>query len=158
VHLVVVIGSISFWEGYKMSFDWQDDVRKFHVRMGLEVAVTPQAPKLATQELRRELVKEEYEELQEAIRANNLAQIADASADLVYVVLGTLVSYGIELRPIWNEVQHANMLKAGGPKREDGKILKPKDWKHPDIQKLIDDQVQGRYHPSGDKDANIRLP
>jgi len=131
-----------------MSFDWQDDVRKFHVRMGADMAISPQWPSHTTQQLRKSLIEEEHLELQNALVSGNLAEVADASADLIYVVLGTLISFGIELRPIWNEVQHANMLKAGGPKREDGKVLKPKDWKHPDIQKLIEDQIQGRYHPS----------
>lgn len=141
-----------------MSADWQDDVRKFHKRAGLEVALQPTLPNYQTQQLRKQLVEEEHTELQAALTSSNLAEIADASADLIYVVLGTLVSYGIELRPIWNEVQHCNMLKVPGPKRADGKQLKPEGWQHPNIQKLIDEQISGEYRLRCDRDFVSKLP
>ena len=139
-----------------MSKDWQDDVWKFHVKMDLETNVTPVVPSEDTIRLRIELIKEEVnkELLVVLDRLANtgtwdsetfpgiMAELADSMADSIYVILGTAVSCGIDLQPIWNAVQRANMLKAGGPVRVDGKRLKPPGWKHPDIQKLIEEQTR----------------
>ena len=46
-------------------------------------------------------------------------------ADLLYVVYGTAVSYGIDMDPVFREVHRSNMSKVGGYKREDGKWVKP---------------------------------
>ena len=63
----------------------------------------------------------------------SLPEFADACADLDYVVEGTRLEFGIDGRPIADAVQAANMAKANGPRRADGKILKPEGWKPPDI-------------------------
>ena len=126
-----------------MSYDWQEDVRKFHIKMGLEVGSTPRLVDSKTKRLRIELIKEEMAELVESLEKDNLETIADGAADSIYVILGTLVTYGVELQPIWNVIHHANMNKVGDSKRADGKILKPKNWKHPDIKELIEEQVEG---------------
>jgi predicted HAD superfamily Cof-like phosphohydrolase len=127
-----------------VSFDWQEDVRKFHTKFGLKIGAVPGVPGPDTKKLRIELCKEETSELLEGLEQDNLVKIADGAVDSLYVILGTLISYGIDLQPIWNAVQRANMAKEGGGKRLDGKILKPKNWKHPDIQKLLDEQATGQ--------------
>lgn len=64
----------------------------------------------------------------------NLAKLADALADLDYVIEGTRLEFGINGKPIANAVHIANMRKVGGPVREDGKQLKPPGWTSPDIE------------------------
>jgi len=60
--------------------------------------------------------------------------VADALADLMYVVAGTAVAYGIDLGPILLEVHRTNMAKAGGSVRP---ILKPAGWQPPDVAGLL---------------------
>ena len=121
--------------------DMFEDVLQFHRKFGLVIKDFPMEVAFATQALRDHLVTEESKELIEAINAGNLTGIADACADLIYIVLGTAISYGIDLRPIWIEVQRTNMLKEGGSVREDGKILKPAGWTPPDIGNILLKQV-----------------
>ena len=91
--------------------------------------------------LRQSLAGEEYYELMDSMRANDLPGIADAVVDLTYVALGLLVSYGIDPRPIWEAVHRANMAKEGGATRHDGKIMKPQGWAAPDVEGLIAEQI-----------------
>jgi predicted HAD superfamily Cof-like phosphohydrolase len=63
----------------------------------------------------------------------NMPELADGLADLDYVVEGTRLEFGIDGGPIAKEVHRANMTKLNGPKREDGKQLKPPGWLRPDI-------------------------
>jgi predicted HAD superfamily Cof-like phosphohydrolase len=62
-----------------------------------------------------------------------LPEVADALADLDYVIEGTRLEFGIDGGPIADAVHAANMRKVGGPTRADGKILKPDEWEPPDI-------------------------
>jgi predicted HAD superfamily Cof-like phosphohydrolase len=64
----------------------------------------------------------------------DLPALADGFADLDYVVEGSRLEFGIHGAPIAREVHRANMAKVGGPRREDGKVLKPKGWMPPDIE------------------------
>lgn len=61
----------------------------------------------------------------------------DGLADLLYVTFGSAVAWGIDLDPFFAEVHRANMDKLAGPKREDGKQLKPEGWKPPNIEKYL---------------------
>ena len=72
--------------------------------------------------------------------SGNITEIADGIADLIYVLLGTAIEYGININPIWDEVQRTNMLKEGGGIRPDGKILKPEGWLSPDIAGILKQQ------------------
>jgi predicted HAD superfamily Cof-like phosphohydrolase len=119
--------------------DMFSDVLDFHKKFGSHVEPKPWSPTKETRELRHSLIDEEVnQELLPALRsANNLPAIADALADSIYVILGTAISFGIDLRPIWKAVHETNMAKEGGATREDGKILKPEGWQAPDIFNLI---------------------
>ena len=115
--------------------DWVEDVLSFHKAFEMTINEEPTVPSQRDIGLRLNLVEEEAEELRSAIIQNEgLEAVADACADLIYVVIGTAISYGIDLRPVWAEVQRSNMAKIGGRKREDGKWLKPEGWTPPDIQ------------------------
>lgn len=67
----------------------------------------------------------------------NLEEAIDGICDLIYVAMGTGVAMGIDVEEHYDEVHRANMAKLGGPKRADGKQLKPKDWTPPDHQKIM---------------------
>ena len=115
--------------------DWYQDIVDFHREvMKDEFPTTPHIPTDRYTVLRQKLIKEETEETLKALRTGNLVGIADGIADSIVVLLGTAVTCGIDMRPVWNEVHRTNMAKKEGKLREDGKRLKPKKWKPPDIE------------------------
>jgi phosphoribosyl-ATP pyrophosphohydrolase len=100
-----------------------------------------------TKHLRLELIGEEYKELVVASLNNNIVEIADALADLLYVIYGTGVAYGIDLEPIFNEVHRSNMSKLTDCIiREDGKILKGPHYSPPVIEPLLKQQYQEKFN------------
>ncbi len=137
-----------------MSLDWYDDVLDFHERFAAFSQDAPGIPPRSVRELREKLVSEEYRELMRGMDEGNLTEVADACADLVYVVIGTAIAYGIDLRPIWDAVQRANMQKVPyseelaaecaktGVKIPVGKVMKPPGWRPPDIAGLLADQAK----------------
>lgn len=117
--------------------DWYRDVYDFHVKFNCLINDRPTLPPENTARLRADMEREELRELHEATEQGDLAGIADAIADLIYVLLGRAVSYGIDMRPVWEAVHQANMAKVGGSKRSDGKVMKPEGWEPPDIEAII---------------------
>ncbi len=69
--------------------------------------------------------------------SGNLAALAKEMADLLYVVYGTAVSYGIDMDPVFREVHRSNLSKVGGYKRADGKWVKPPTYSPADIEPLL---------------------
>lgn len=134
--------------------DMVEDVLAFHRKFACYVGDYPHLPEPGVVRLRLGLIREEYRELLKAIRLGDLAAIADAIADLMYVIVGTAITLGIDIRPIWQAVQQANMAKTGGGTRADGKILKPPGWTAPDIGKLIEVQI----HAARGTGRSIWLP
>lgn len=120
-----------------------EDVYDFHKRFGCLIQEQPAVPVQANKNLREDLITEEFHELLDALDAENLAAIAKEICDLIYVAVGTAVSWGIDLDPVWELVHAANMAKIGGATRPDGKILKPAGWKAPDIASEIRRQQEG---------------
>lgn len=116
----------------------QDQVKAFMHAMEQEVPLGPKVPSLKVQKLRVELINEEVNELIKAIgntpdnELGTLIHIADALADILYVVHGCAVAYGLDMTPIFNTVHACNMHKTTGPVREDGKKLKPPGWIGPE--------------------------
>lgn len=113
-------------------------VLDFHRKFGANIGEKPGFPPEHTAALRFTLIEEELEEFKEAVGQRDIVKAADALADLTYVVLGTAVTLGIDLRPVFAEVHRTNMAKEGGATREDGKILKPPGWKPPEIAPLLE--------------------
>jgi len=115
-------------------------VKEFHRRFGVFIRSSPGLVDEATKELRIKLIREELGEVEKAANDKNLVKIADALADLLYVTYGTGVSYGIDLEPIFKEVHESNMSK-GDPdvlRAPNGKILKARNWKPPDLQPILE--------------------
>lgn len=90
------------------------------------------------------LIKEEYEELIEAFNNRDLVEVADACADLKWVIEGLEHSLDLPQQEIWNEVARSNLSKISEIgkvlKREDGKVIKPSNWSAPDIKKILEDR------------------
>ncbi len=115
----------------------QQMVLEFHQEFDIYIAQQPTIPDEATQTLRTRLIQEEFEELQEAMKTKDLANVAKELADLLYVVYGTAVSCGIDMEPVFQEVHRSNMSKVGGHKREDGKWVKPATYSPADIPPIL---------------------
>lgn len=113
------------------------DVMAFHQKFGLVISPRPCVPAEKTVQLRHALIDEEYEEVCKALVAQNLPELADGIVDLVYVLVGAAISYGLPFDAVWRAVQQSNMAKEGGATRVDGKILKPLGWTHPDVAAIL---------------------
>ena len=124
-----------------MSNNWYQDVMDFHRAFGQRIGEKPELPKEHTErDLRRKLLKEEFVEYMDAEEEDDLVEVADALADIIYIACGTAVSYGIPLDKIFEEVHRSNMSKLVDGKpiyREDGKVMKPEGWTPPDIESII---------------------
>jgi predicted HAD superfamily Cof-like phosphohydrolase len=117
------------------------DVLLFHKKFRPHlIGKTPKIPDQDLCALRMRLVREEYTELSSAYLDNKLEDLADSIVDLIYVLIGMAISYGIDLSPLWEEVQDANMRKQIENGRPDGKVSKPEGWIPPDIKGILDRQ------------------
>jgi predicted HAD superfamily Cof-like phosphohydrolase len=116
-------------------------VREFHEKFGCETNHKLGPPSHKTQLLRIRLLTEETTELLVALGDQDLVEIADGLADLVYVVAGTALAYGIPLDRVFVEVHRSNMTKVWPDglvhKREDGKVLKPPGYSPPNIAGVL---------------------
>ncbi len=123
-----------------MSKDWYQDIIDFHKVMGHCLGERPSLPPLKVYKLRRRLIDEEVKETLDAMFQDDLVGIADGIADSIVVLLGTAVSYGIDIRPVWDEVHKTNMAKLGGGKDSQGKSLKPEGWVPPNVKSILTEQ------------------
>jgi hypothetical protein len=114
--------------------DWVTDVWRFNEAIGTPSRTEPGWPPEEDLQLAARLIEEEHRELCGALGTLDLPDVVDAALDSVYVLLGLLYRLGVNPQPLWAEIQRANMGKLGGPKREDGKQLKPDGWQPPDIK------------------------
>ena len=89
-------------------------VEEFHNTFGAPVLETPQIPSNERCKLRVSLLQEELDELKEAIENNDLVEIADAFADIQFVLSGGILEFGLsdKFNELFNEVQRSNMSKA----------------------------------------------
>ena len=92
-------------------------------------------------QLRLNLIKEELEELREAMENKDLVEVADALTDILYVTYGAGHAFGINLDKCFNEVQNSNMSKLGLNGRpiynEFGKVMKGPKYFKPNLSKFI---------------------
>ena len=120
--------------------DMYNDVKDFQIAFGLNVGAKPKLPLDPERQLRIRLLREEFEEYLVGEDRDDIVEIADALADIIYIACGTAVSYGIPLDRVFAEVHRSNMAKLvdGKPiRREDGKILKPEGWAPPDTKGAV---------------------
>lgn len=117
-------------------------VLEFHQKFGGNIGKNSTLPNNAERSLRQRLLEEEYKEYVHGEETNDLIEIADGLADMLYIIYGTAVSYGLPINEIFQEVHDSNMSKLGEDGlpiyREDGKVLKGPNFFKPDIAKIIE--------------------
>lgn len=126
------------------------DVEEFMVLTGCTVRERPQIISEEENDLRLKLIDEEVFELHEAVGNDDLVEIADALADLLYVTYGYALTLGIDINRIFDIVHASNMAKTPGgvvTRREDGKISKPEGWVPP-TEAVADDLVWQKACPT----------
>lgn len=89
-----------------------------------------------------DLIKEEFEELSEAMAAGDTIEVLDAIVDILVVTIGAGHSIGADVEGAWQEVMKTNFAKIDPEtgkvrKREDGKVLKPEGWTPPELNSFI---------------------
>ena len=116
-------------------------VGTFMKTFGQEVKSKPSFSTDKINKLRIDLIKEELDELQEAIKNNDLLEVADALTDILYVTYGAGHAFGIDLDKCFEEVQNSNMSKLdenGKPiYNESGKVMKGPNYFKPDLSKFV---------------------
>ena len=118
-----------------------DKVGTFMKTFGQEVKTKPSFSTDKINKLRLDLIKEELEELTEAMNNKDLLEVADALTDILYVTYGAGHAFGINLDQCFDEVQNSNMSKLdnnGKPiYNEDGKVMKGPNYFKPDLSKFV---------------------
>ena len=116
-------------------------VKKFMQTFNQEIKDKTEFPSDKIVKLRYELIKEELEELNQAIKDKDLKEIADALTDILYVTYGAGHAFGVNLDKCFNEVQKSNMSKLGIDGKpiynEDGKVMKGPNYFKPDLNKFL---------------------
>ena len=119
-----------------------EDVKKFMKTFGQMVRTKPEFPDEKTSKLRIDLIKEELNELEDAMKTKNLKEIADALTDILYVTYGAGFAYGIDLDKCFKEVQRANMSKLGKDGKpifnEKGKVMKGPNYSEPNLKQFVE--------------------
>ena len=118
-----------------------EKVKLFMDTYGQEVKDKAEFSDAKTNKLRIDLIKEELEELTQAMNDKNLLEVADALTDILYVTYGAGHAFGIDLDKCFDEVQNSNMSKLGEDGKpiynESGKVMKGPNYFKPDLTKFI---------------------
>ena len=113
----------------------------FMKTFGQEVKNKPSFSTDKINKLRVDLIKEELEELNEAMKNKDLLEVADALTDILYVTYGAGHAFGIDLDKCFNEVQNSNMSKLDSNEKpiynNDGKVMKGPNYFKPDLKKFV---------------------
>ena len=113
----------------------------FMKTFGQEVKTKPSFGSDKINKLRIELIKEELEELTDAMKNKDLLEVADALTDILYVTYGAGHAFGIDLDKCFDEVQNSNMSKLGENGEpiynESGKVMKGPNYFKPDLSKFV---------------------
>ena len=116
-------------------------VKKFMQTFSQEVKNKAEFPNEKIVKLRSDLIKEELDELNQAIQDKDIKEVADALTDILYVTYGAGHSFGIDLDKCFEEVQSSNMSKLGEDGKpifnESGKVMKGPKYFKPDLSKFI---------------------
>jgi len=139
-----------------------NDVRDFHRRFGAPSSSQLAFPSMERIQLRRSLIAEEMREFMHGMASFDMMETADGLGDLIYVLIGTAIEFGIPLPAIWDEIQRSNMSKLEKPDHNDGcalavgnpaspqrctcgavlyrpggKVLKGSNYRPPDIEAIL---------------------
>lgn len=115
---------------------------EFHEKFNVVRHNLPTISDRKTRDLRISLIEEEFKEFVEACEREDIVDMADALADLMYVVIGAAVSFGFDIHELFDEVHRSNMSKIWSDGlvhyREDGKVIKPTTYSPADIKKILE--------------------
>jgi NTP pyrophosphatase (non-canonical NTP hydrolase) len=114
---------------------YHNDVKKF-------IDACDQASSEKTKKLYLRLIYEEFQEFIDAVNDNDDVEQLDACMDMIWVIIGYCYMKQFDIEGAWGEVTRTNLEKIDGEtgkviKRDDGKIMKPSDWKEPDFKKYV---------------------
>ena len=125
--------------------NYLQSVSEFHKTFNAPILESPQIPSKERCELRVALLQEELNELKQAIEDNNLVEIADALADLQYVLSGAILEFGLKekFNTLFDEVQRSNMSKACTSQQEALATLS--HYKQKDGTEGRYEEVNGKY-------------
>ena len=118
-----------------------ESVKKFMETFGQEIREKAGFPDDKITSLRYELIKEELDELKDAIDSKDIKEVADALTDILYVTYGAGHAFGINLDKCFEEVQNSNMSKLGSDGKpiynDKGKVMKGPNYFKPDLNKFV---------------------
>ena len=118
-----------------------ESVKKFMETFGQEIREKASFPDDKITSLRYELIKEELDELREAIDSRDIKEVADALTDILYVTYGAGHAFGINLDKCFEEVQNSNMSKLGSDGKpiynDKGKVMKGPNYFKPNLGKFV---------------------
>ena len=118
-----------------------EKVKMFMLTYGQEVKTKSEFSDDKTNKLRVDLIKEELDELTNAMKEKDLTEVADALTDILYVTYGAGHAFGIDLDKCFDEVQNSNMSKLGNDGKpiynEAGKVMKGPNYFKPDLSKFL---------------------
>ena len=116
-------------------------VKKFMETFGQEVKSKAEFPSDKIVKLRYDLIKEELDEFEKALKDKDLKEVADSLTDILYVTYGAGHAFGIDLDKCFDEVQRSNMSKLGEDGKpiynENGKVMKGPKYFEPNLKKFI---------------------
>ena len=116
-------------------------VHDFHRIYNAHIGKTAEFPDKETRDLRISLMNEEFNEFLLAEEQDDYIGVCDALADMLEIIYGTAVSYGMPIDKVFAEVHASNWSKLdadGNPiYREDGKVLKGPNYFKPDIARIV---------------------
>jgi len=122
--------------------DWVEALEEFHKAFSLTREEFPNITDPYTESLRVKLMISELAELISAMADDDIVGVADGIADLLYVVIGTGLAYGIPMKKVFDQVHANNMTKVGPSgkiiKDASGKVMKPKGYKPVDLSWILD--------------------
>jgi predicted HAD superfamily Cof-like phosphohydrolase len=103
-----------------MNNNYLEMVSEFHKTFNAPILETPQIPSTERCNLRVSLMQEELNEIKEAIENNDLVEVVDGLCDLMYVLSGSILEFGLRDKfvELFNEVQRSNMSKACNTQQE----------------------------------------
>jgi predicted HAD superfamily Cof-like phosphohydrolase len=118
-----------------------EKVKLFMQTYGQEVKAKAEFSDEKTNKLRIDLIKEELDELTNAMNEKDLIEVADALTDILYVTYGAGHAFGINLDKCFEEVQNSNMSKLGDDGKpiynDAGKVMKGPNYFKPDLSKFL---------------------
>lgn len=118
------------------------DVAQFMNACGQHFPISPQEEESDLNRLYLKLIKEEYHEFLDAVETLDNTEQLDACFDMMWVIIGYMLSKGWDCNAAWDEGALSNLSKIDKEtgkviRREDGKILKPEGWQEPNFKQFV---------------------